>query len=50
MKLYGKEIQSKICSKNLDKDGLVDLMMQYSRWIKGMVKIMWGELQPILEL
>ena len=32
MKLYGKEILDKVRSKELSKDGLVDLMAHYSRW------------------
>lgn len=48
MKLYGKEIQSKICSKNLDRDGLVDLMMQYSSKVKSNTHLEagWPKYEP----
>ena len=31
MKLYGKEMLDKVRSKELSKDGLVDIMAHYSR-------------------
>ena len=32
MKLYGKEILDKVRSKELSKDGLLDIMADYARW------------------
>jgi len=42
MKLYGEDIRNMICSKKLDKHGLLDLMQQYSSAVKNNTHVMAG--------